>query len=58
MNHYLLIYPIPPAIVAGILNWIYWKHKGYSSASQLVMSILIFYAAFYGILRLYFGWSS
>jgi hypothetical protein len=58
MSHHLLIYPLFPAILAGIVNWIYWKRKGYTAATQLVMGILIFYAVFYGILKLYYEWTS
>lgn len=58
MSHILLLYPIFPAVIAGFINWIYWKRKGYSSPTQLVMGILIFYAVFYGIFRLYYGWTS
>lgn len=53
MKTVLFIYPIAPAIIFGTLNWIYWRKKGYTSPTQLVMNILLFYVAFYGIMRLF-----
>ncbi len=52
----LLVYPIIPAIVFGTLNWLYWRRKGFTSPTQLVMNILIFYAGIYGLLRLIASW--
>jgi hypothetical protein len=42
-----LLYPIFPALVLGILNWLYWKKKGYTSINQLILGIIVFYAGFY-----------
>jgi len=38
----LFLYPILPALVLGILNWIYWKRKGYTSKGNLFLGILLF----------------
>ncbi|MCH2225526.1 MAG: hypothetical protein MK066_12215 [Crocinitomicaceae bacterium] len=51
--NYLLIYPIPPAIGFGVLNWLYWRKQGYTSIAQLFIGILIFYAIFYSTFKLF-----
>lgn len=48
----LLLYPILPAIIVGILNYLYWRKQGYSAIAQLFMGIFIFYAIFYSILKI------
>lgn len=47
----LLLYPILPALVMGILNYLYWRKKGYTSINQLVIGSMIFYALFYLIFK-------
>lgn len=46
----IFLLPIIPAIFLGTLNWLYWKRKGYTSTTQLIMGILIIYTAIYLIL--------
>jgi hypothetical protein len=48
----LLIYPIIPGLIIGTLNWYYWKRKGYSSYTNLIMSWITFYAVSYLLLKL------
>jgi uncharacterized membrane protein len=50
----LLLYPILPAVIVGTLNWMYWRKKGYTAVTQLVMNILVFYALFYVIIKLFY----
>jgi hypothetical protein len=40
----LLIYPLIPGIVLGTINWYYWKTKGYTALTSLIMSWITFYA--------------
>jgi hypothetical protein len=48
----LLIYPLIPGIVLGTINWYYWKTKGYTAFTSLIMSWITFYAVSYLILKL------
>ena len=50
----LILYPILPAAVLGILNWTYWKRKGYTSKGNLFLGILLFYTGFYFILKTFY----
>lgn len=47
----VLIYPIIPAVIIGLLNYFYWRKKGYRSTTQLVLSMMVFYALFYLIFK-------
>lgn len=47
----LFLYPLIPAIVFGLLNWLYWRKQGYTSIVQLFMGILLFYVGFYLLIK-------
>lgn len=51
MKDMILIAPLAPAVVFGLLNWLYWRRKGYTSPTQLILGIMVFYGVFYGIFR-------
>lgn len=50
-----LIYPLIPAFVIGILNWLYWKKQGFTSPVYLVLGIISFYVIFYKFITLFYG---
>ncbi|MCR9173647.1 MAG: hypothetical protein NXI10_14190 [bacterium] len=47
----LYLYPLVPGVILGLINWLYWRRKGYTSATQLVLGILLFYAVSFAIYR-------
>lgn len=40
----VLIYPIPFALIAGLVNYSYFRKQGYSNYTSLYLSIILFYA--------------
>lgn len=48
----VLVYPIPFAILLGIMNYLYFKKQGYSNWGQLYLSVIVFYA--FGVMLLQF----
>lgn len=46
-----LLYPLAPSIAAGILNYFYWRKQGYNSINTLILGCLLFYTAFYLLLK-------
>lgn len=51
---YLYLYPLAPAILIAVLNWIYWRKQGFTSKIHLGFGIIIFWAGFH-ILFKYFA---
>ncbi|MFT5860922.1 MAG: hypothetical protein ACI865_003038 [Flavobacteriaceae bacterium] len=49
--HPILLYPIIPAIILGILNWVYWKKRGYTSIVQLFLGMVLAYVVIYYIMK-------
>jgi hypothetical protein len=47
----LYLYPAIPGVILGILNWLYWRKQGYTSYTQLILGILLFYAVSFSIYR-------
>lgn len=47
----MLLLPIIPAAILGTLNWLYWRKKGYTSAGQLILGIIVFYGIFYMLFK-------
>lgn len=47
----ILLYPLLPAIILGLVNYLYWRKKGYRSTTQLLLGIMVFYALFYVIFK-------
>ncbi len=49
--HPIILYPIIPAIIVGVLNWLYWKKQGHTSPIQLVLGIVLAYVVGYYIMK-------
>ena len=47
----IYVYPIAPALILGILNWLYWRRQGFTSVGQLVLGIIVFYALSYPVIK-------
>lgn len=47
----LLLLPLIPAIISGLILWLYQRKQGYSSTVLLFQGILAFYAIFYLLLK-------
>ena len=41
----LFVYPLIPAVLLGILNYLYWKRQGRAGIQQLILGFMLFYAA-------------
>jgi hypothetical protein len=40
----VLVYPIPFSLVAGLINYVYFRKQGYSNYTSLYLSVILFYA--------------
>ena len=47
----LFLYPIIPSIILGLINWLFWKKRGYTSKVRLIITILLSYVGFYILLK-------
>ena len=43
----VFLYPIIPSIILGLINWLFWKKRGFTSKVRLIITILLFYVGFY-----------
>jgi hypothetical protein len=43
------LFPLPFAILVGVLNWMYWRKQGYTSFSTLFMSCCVAYVFLFKI---------
>jgi hypothetical protein len=49
----LLLYPIFPAVAVGLIIWLYNRKQGFTSVPQLFMGIIVFYAIFYSLFKIF-----
>ncbi|MFK7785528.1 MAG: hypothetical protein AB8B56_10450 [Crocinitomicaceae bacterium] len=49
----LLLYPIFPAVTLGLLSWLYYRKQGRVNTPQLFLGIMVFYALFYGLFKIF-----
>jgi hypothetical protein len=42
-----LIAPILPALIIGLINYLYNRKRGYTNVGSLIISVIAFYAIFY-----------
>lgn len=43
----LLLLPLIPSVVLGLLNYAYWYQQGYKSINVLILGCFVFYAGSY-----------
>lgn len=49
----ILFYPIFPAVALGVVTWLYYRKQGLVNVPQLFLGIIVFYAIFYSLFKIF-----